>query len=70
MMLGQILKSQHQDSSATMVLGQTQAVARATRIADFFDFGNPPVMSESLNADVRPKTPVPTIKPESSTKKK
>jgi hypothetical protein len=70
MMLGQILKTLRQDSAATVVLGRTEAIARATRISEFFDFGNPPALAESLNSDVRPKTPVPAIKTESSARKK
>jgi hypothetical protein len=70
MLLSDIFRSRGEDSLAVRVARQSEAVARATHIAEFFDFANqPPLPTPGVDSDVRQKTSVPAIRRDSPTKK-
>jgi hypothetical protein len=69
MMLSDILKGVGQEAPASAVLAQTEGIARATRIADYFEFASQPAFPTGIEADVRPKTAVPTLPRETPRKK-
>ncbi len=54
------LKSLGQDSAAAAVLKEAEGVGRATRVADYFDFGTQ--IPTILDSDVRAKTSVPAVR--------
>jgi transmembrane protein TMEM260 (protein O-mannosyltransferase) len=69
MMLYDLLKKRGENSEAATVLAQSEGIARATRIWDYFDFSPQAATPESAGTDVRLKTPVPAVRRESTRKK-
>jgi hypothetical protein len=69
MMLHQILRTVGDNPAASVVLRQTEAIARATRLADYFDFGAQQELPESVERDIRQKTTVPALPKDTPRKK-
>ncbi len=61
MMLYDVLRSAHEDSTATRVLKQVEQVARATHIEEFFDFSAQPTLPPAVNADTAAKKLIPAV---------
>ncbi len=61
MMLYDVLRSAHDDTTATRVLNQVEQVARATHIEEFFDFSAQPNLPPAVNTDTAAKQLVPAV---------
>ncbi|MBC8116951.1 MAG: DUF2723 domain-containing protein, partial [Candidatus Saccharimonas sp.] len=71
-MLSEVLRQSGDSTGANKVLRDAEGVAKATRIADFFNFGTPDESPVGAPADTRrsiPLTPVPVVPPAPPAKK-